>query len=71
MELELRNLIITDTSDNINSTMKVERRDPKIQKDFFSAAEYLIYGVNQQIELPYYKKNIKKKNKLSEAFFVS
>lgn len=71
MEQELRNLIVTDTSDNINSTMKVERRDQKIQKDFFSAAEYLIYGVNQQIEQPYYKRNAKKKNTLTKAFFIS
>ena len=34
--------------------------DKKIQKDFFSAGEYLIYGTQQHIELPYYAN--KKKN---------
>lgn len=62
MEQELKNLIIIDTSDNINNTMKVDRRDKKIQKDFFSAAEYGIYAVNTYIEQDYYNKK-KKKNK--------
>lgn len=54
MEVELKNLEIVDTSDNINKSMKIRRRDPKIQKDFFSAAEYGVYATNLHIELEYY-----------------
>ena len=56
MEVELKNLEIVDTSDNINKSMKIRRRDPKIQKDFFSAAEYGVYATNLHIELEYYGK---------------
>ena len=42
MELELKNLDIVNTSDQLNNTMKIVRRNSKIQKDFFSMAEYLI-----------------------------
>lgn len=55
MELELKNLDIRNTSDNINSNIIIERRNKNIQKDFFSAAEYLIYGCQQYLEMPYYK----------------
>ena len=63
MELELKNLVIIDTSDNINSTMRIDRRDKKIQKDFFSAAEYGVYAVNQYLEQDYYNKRRKKNRK--------
>jgi hypothetical protein len=53
-EEEFKNLNIVDTSDKINQSMQITRRNAKIQKDFFSACEYLVYGVNQQIEIPYY-----------------
>jgi hypothetical protein len=53
-EQEFKNLSIVDTSDKINQTMQITRRNNRIQKDFFSACEYLVYGVNQQIEVPYY-----------------
>ena len=56
MELELKNLEVVDTSDNVNRTMRIRRRDKKIQKDFFSAAEYSIYATNLYIELDYYGK---------------
>lgn len=55
MELELKNLDIRNTSDNINSNIVIERRNKNIQKDFFSAGEYLIYGCQQYFEMPYYK----------------
>ena len=54
-ERELKNLDFKQ--DLVNDNMiRVIRRDDKIQKDFFSAAEYGIYAVVQEIELPYYKK---------------
>lgn len=56
MEAELRNLDIANTSDQMNNTLKIVRRNSKIQKDFFSMGEYLIWGVNQYIENDYYKK---------------
>ena len=55
MELELKNLDIRNTSDSISSNIVIERRNKNIQKDFFSAAEYLIYGCQQYLEIPYYK----------------
>lgn len=61
MELELKNLDIKNTSDSISSNIIIERRNKKIQKDFFSAGEYLIYGCQQYLEMPYYKN---KKDKL-------
>jgi len=60
MEEELKNLIIIDTSDNVSNTLRIDRRNKKIQKDFFSAAEYGIYAVSTQIEQEYYKKRQKK-----------
>lgn len=42
MEEELKNLDIIDSSDKANNTMKIVRRSAKIQKDFFSMAEYAI-----------------------------
>lgn len=71
MELELKNLIIIDTSDNINSTMRIDRRDKKIQKDFFSAAEYGVYAVNQYLEQDYYNKKRKKNRKWSNAIMIT
>lgn len=59
MEMELRNLDIVNTSDQLSNTLKIVRRDTAIQKDFFSMAEYLVWAVNQQFELDYYKKRRK------------
>lgn len=56
MEEELKNLDIVNTSDKMSNKLKIVRRNSAIQKDFFSAAEYLVYAVNQYIELDYYKK---------------
>lgn len=56
MEEELKNLDIQNNSDKVSgNTMRVVRRNMTIQKDYFSAAEYLIWGVNQYIETEYYK----------------
>lgn len=71
MERELRNLELVDTSDNINKTMRVRRRDSKIQKDFFSAAEYAVYAVNQEFELEYYKKRRKKSSTAKDYVFFT
>lgn len=71
MEKELKNLIIVDTADNITNTMKIDRIDKKIQKDFFSAGEYGVYATNQVFELDYYNQKRKKGSKLSGAVFIS
>ena len=71
MESELKNLEVIDTSDNITKTMKIRRRDSKIQKDFFSAAEYGIYGTNQYLELKYYNDNRKKKGSAKDFVFIT
>lgn len=42
MEMELKNLDIVNTSDNLSNTLRIVRRNQKIQKDFFSMAEYLV-----------------------------
>ena len=71
MEKELKNLIIVDTADNITNTMKVDRIDKKIQKDFFSAAEYGVYGVNQYLEIEYYNLKRRKQSKWAKAVMIS
>lgn len=71
MEEELKNLIIIDTSDNISNTMRVDRRDKKIQKDFFSAAEYGVYAASMYIEQDYYKRKRKKKNHWTDAVLIT
>ena len=71
MERELRNLELVDTSDNINKTMRVRRRDSGIQKDFFSATEYGIFAVNQVFELEYYKKRRKKSSSAKDYVFFT
>lgn len=70
MEMELKNLDIASTSDNLSNKVKVVRRNNKIQKDFFSMSEYLVWGVNQYIELEYYKNKTKNNGKKRTiAFF--
>ena len=69
METELKNLDIVNTSDNMNNSLKIVRRSNNIQKDFFSMAEYLIWGVHHHVELPYYKKNRNKTNRRVVALF--
>lgn len=72
METELKNLDIRDNSDLISKGVVVVQRNKKIQKDFFSSAEYLIFGVTELIEIPHYKdKNQKNFNKNKPLTFVS
>lgn len=70
MEEELKNLIIIDTSDNVSNTLRIDRRNKKIQKDFFSAAEYGVYAVSEQIEKAYYKKRQKKDYSWADAVLI-
>ena len=51
---------IVNTSDQKKNSMNPIRRSKKKKKDFFSMAEYLIWAVNQQFELEYYKKKSKR-----------
>ena len=69
MEMELRNLDIVNTSDQLSNTLKIVRRDTSIQKDFFSMAEYLVYAVNKYLELDYYKKRRKMSKGLRQISF--
>lgn len=69
MEEELKNLDIMPSSDNMNDRLKIARRNTAIQKDFFSMAEYLIYGTNQVFELDYYKRHYKSGKKHVIAIF--
>lgn len=65
-EEELKNLDFKQDSVNDNA-IKVVRRNENLQKDFFSAAEYLIYATVAYIELDYYKKK-KQENKKVYSF---
>ena len=57
LEEEMKNLDVVDSTDGQNhQTIKLVRRNDKIQKDFFSAASYGMWGVHEYLELPYYKK---------------
>ena len=69
MEMELKNLDIVNTSDQMSNTLKIVRRNSNIQKDFFSMGEYLIWGVNQCIENEYYKKRKNSTKKRVVAFY--
>ena len=71
MEEELKNLDIVNTSDQLTNRLKIVRRNEAIQKDFFSAGEYLVYGVNQFIEMDYYKKRKAKTNSRLGGFIFS
>ena len=68
-EMELRNLDIVNTSDQLSNTLKIVRRDTSIQKDFFSMMEYMVYGVNKHFELDYYKKRRKMSKGLRQISF--
>lgn len=70
MELELKNLEIVDTSDNVNKSMRIKRRDPKVQKDFFSATEYAVYATNLHIELDYYGRYKRRSGAKAEDFVL-
>jgi len=67
LEEEMKNLDIVNTTDGQNiQTVKLIRRNLKIQKDFFSAASYGMWGVHEYLELPYYKKLKTIKHSISE-----
>lgn len=70
MENELKNLEVTDTSDNVNKAMRIRRRNPKIQKDFFSATEYAVYAVNTHIEIEHYSRNRRRKGNAEDYIFI-
>lgn len=69
MEQELKNLDIVNTSDQMSNSLRIVRRNAQIQKDFFSMAEYLVWAVNQYMELEYYKKKKQRKKKRVIAIF--
>lgn len=69
MEAQLKNLDIVNTSDQMSNSLKIVRRNSQIQKDFFSMAEYLVWAVNQYMELDYYKHKRKKGKSRRIAFF--
>lgn len=71
LETEMKNLDIKDTSDAINNYVIITQRNKDIQKDFFSASEYLVYAVGQQIELPYFKEQRKKELSKKMISFVT
>ena len=71
MELELRNLDIAATSDTLANKVKVVRQKQKIQKDYFSMGEYLVWGVNQYIELQYYKDRARRSDKKRKIAFYN
>lgn len=68
MEEELKNLDIVNTSDAMSNSLKIVRRNQAIQKDFFSMAEYLVWAVNKQIEMDYYKRARSRNTKRCIAF---
>lgn len=71
MEAELKNLDIVNTSDQMSNTMKIVRRSEAIQKDFFSMAEYLVWAVNQYLELDYYKRKTRRSKTGRQLIFIN
>lgn len=65
---ELLNLDVVEIIDTGKPALKVSRRNNMIQKDFFSAFSYAIWGVHEHIEGPYYKKNARNKLSKTAAF---
>ena len=68
-EEELKNLDIANISDQMSNSLRIIRRNSLIQKDFFSMFEYLVWAVNQYIELDFYKNRRRNKEKRRIAFF--
>lgn len=66
LEKELLNLDVAEVTEGGAPILKVTRRDSKVQKDFFSALEYGVYGVHEYFEMSYYKKRKKKKSKFAD-----
>lgn len=57
LEEEMRNLDIRDVSDRVNPhALLVDRRNKKIQKDYYSALSYGVYGIHNYLEVPYYSR---------------
>lgn len=72
LEEELKNLDKIDMSDGQNNqVIKLKRRNLKIQKDYFSASEYLVWGVNQHLELKYYKRKYSSTEKLEDYIMIT
>lgn len=69
MEEELKNLDIINTSDKMNSTLKIIRRNKDIQKDFFSATEYGVYATSQNFETDYYRRSRTGRNRSDMFIF--
>ena len=67
---ELLNLDVVEISDTGKPSLKVSRRNAKIQKDFFSAFSYLVYGVHEYIEMPYYSRKAKARKRKKEALMA-
>lgn len=67
LEEEMRNLDIKDVSDRMNpNTLLVKQRNKKIEKDFYSAASYGIYGIHTYIEVPHYSKRRRSSSNLAD-----
>lgn len=66
---ELLNLDVVEIVDTGRPALKVSRRNANIQKDFFSALSYCVWGVHQYIELKYYKQH--SKTRLTKAAALS
>ena len=61
LEEEMKNLDVVDTVDNLGAnTLRIVRRNKKIQKDFFSALEYGVHAIHEYFEVPYYSEKRKK-----------
>lgn len=67
-EEELKNLDIANTSDQMSNRLKIVRRNAALQKDYFSALEYLVWAINQCIELEYYK--VRRRKEQRELMFI-
>ena len=68
-EAELKNLDIVNSSDNLTNRLKIVRRNANMQKDYFSMMEYLVWAVNQHIEMSYYKTKQARSKKRAIALF--
>lgn len=64
LEEELLNLDIKEIKDSSSSYLRVTRRKGTIQKDFFSSVEYALFAAHRHFEAPFYKKKIKKSQRL-------
>ena len=63
LEEELLNLDVKEIADGGANSLKVTRRNSAIQKDFFSSLEYALFATHKHFEAPYYKKQIRRRQK--------